>query len=70
MTIGATSKSKKKKNKKKGGSQGVNKVEEGAQVNGSHDKAEADHDDDADEEEEQTVRTLKRRLQQNVRLTQ
>ncbi|XPS78043.1 hypothetical protein M3J09_010063 [Ascochyta lentis] len=51
---GATSKSKKKKNKKKGGSQGANKVEESAQVNGKHDEAEADHDDDADEEDDHT----------------
>ncbi|KAL1597449.1 hypothetical protein SLS59_007479 [Nothophoma quercina] len=51
---GTTSKSKKKKNKKKGGSKEENKVEEGAQVNGNYDKAEAEHDDNADEEEEQT----------------
>ncbi|KAJ4323918.1 hypothetical protein N0V94_001561, partial [Neodidymelliopsis sp. IMI 364377] len=53
---GVTSKSKKKKNKKKGGSQGVNKVDEGAQANGNHDKTEAEQDEDADEEDENTVR--------------
>jgi len=50
---GSPSKSKKKKNKKKGGSQGANKADEGAQVNGNHDNAEAEHDDDAADEDEQ-----------------
>lgn len=50
---GSASKSKKKKNKKKGGSQGANKADEGAQVNGNHDKTETDHDDDAADEDEQ-----------------
>jgi hypothetical protein len=58
VLAGATSKSKKKKNKKKGGSQGVDKVDEGAQANGNHDKTEAEQDEDADEEDENTVRTL------------
>lgn len=56
VCVGATSKSKRKKNKKKGGSQGTNQVEDGAQVNGKHTETEADlDDDDADEEDEHTV---------------
>ena len=66
---GATSKSKKKKNKKKGGSKEENKVEESVQVNGNHDKVEAEHDDDADEEEEQIVRELDLTTQQWAQLT-
>ena len=42
----------------------MNKIEEDAQVNGNHDNAEAEHDDDADEQEEQTVRRLKRAYQE------
>ena len=53
VLTGSPSKSKKKKNKKKGGSQGANKADEGAQVNGNHDNAEAELDDDAADEDEQ-----------------
>ncbi|KAJ8111025.1 hypothetical protein OPT61_g6280 [Boeremia exigua] len=52
---GSPSKSKKKKNKKKGGSQGANKTDEGAQVNGNHDRTDVENDDDAEEEEQKPV---------------
>jgi hypothetical protein len=67
---GATSKSKKKKNKKKGESQGANKAEESAQVNGHHDKPEAEHEDDAGEGDDHTVRRSTHPITYHAELTQ
>ncbi|KAF1926124.1 uncharacterized protein M421DRAFT_423118 [Didymella exigua CBS 183.55] len=51
---GSPSKAKKKKNKKKGGSQAQN-VDEDVQVNGNHDPAGAEHDDEQDEQAKPAV---------------